>query len=294
MSAPIEDWNDVRAAWTLARAGTMTAAARMLGVHHSTVLRQVDRLEARLGVRLFQRHSRGCAPTDAGRLLLEVAEITAEQFERLPARLTGPEAEIRGRLRVTTAPPLADRLVAVAARFQARHPGAHVDLISDDRRLRLDYGEAHVSIRPGAAPREPDNVARALKPLQVALYASADLVARLGRMESRDDQEGRRFIGLLTPDRRNRASIWLEDAVSESRIAFRGPDARSMRDAALAGLGVAPLPTLWPETGLEQVLPPQPDWSIPLWLVTHRDSRRMPKVQAFCAVVEEMFGKGRA
>ncbi|MEO0683395.1 MAG: hypothetical protein AAF192_23675 [Pseudomonadota bacterium] len=97
------------------------------------------------------------SPTDAGRLPLAVAGIAAEPFDRLPARLAGPEAEIRGRIIATTVDEIADRLVAPIARFQARHPDTQVDVIADSRRLRRDDGEAHVSPRPGApaARRRP-------------------------------------------------------------------------------------------------------------------------------------------
>lgn len=291
--ARIEDWNEVRTAWTVARLGAFTAAAEALGLHHSTVLRHVDRLEARLGVRLFQRHSRGCAPTDAGRLLLEVAGITAEQFERLPARLSGPEAEIRGRIIVTTVDPLADRLLAPIARFRARHPDVQVDVVAESRRLRLEYGEAHVSLRPGAPPAEPDNIARPLAPVDVALFASEAYAARHGRPAHLDDLAGHRFVGLMRTDPRAKSLIWLATAVPPEQVVYRGPDVRAGRAAVLAGLGIAPLVTLWPEPGLVRLSPPVEDWRTPLWLVTHRDSRRMPKVRAFCEVIEEMFGAGR-
>ena len=290
MNARIDDWNDVRAAWTVARLGTLSAAAEALGVHHSTVMRQVVRLEARLGVRLFQRHSRGYTPTDAGGLLLEVAGITAEQFERLPARLAGPEAEIRGRIVVTTVDLLADRLLAPVARFQARHPDTQVDVIADSRRLRLEYGEAHVSLRLGAPPAEPDNIARPLAPVDVALYASADYVARHGRPAHSGDLAGHRFVGLMTTDPKAASLVWLASEVPPEQVVYRGPDVRAGRAAVVAGLGISPLVTLWPEPGLQALLPPREDWRTPLWLVTHRDSHRMPKVRAFCEVIEEMFG----
>ena len=64
------NWDEIRTAFHVARLGTVSAAAEALGVHHATVIRHVDALEARLGARLFQRHARGYTPTEAGRDLL--------------------------------------------------------------------------------------------------------------------------------------------------------------------------------------------------------------------------------
>ena len=77
---PIETWDEIRTAYQVARLGTVSGAAEALGVHHATVIRHIDALEGRLGVKLFQRHARGYTATEAGRDLLQVASATAEQF----------------------------------------------------------------------------------------------------------------------------------------------------------------------------------------------------------------------
>ena len=73
----IDSWDDLRAALAVARSGTVRGAAGVLGVHHATVIRRIDALEAALGAKLFQRHPRGYALTEAGRLLADgmIADI---------------------------------------------------------------------------------------------------------------------------------------------------------------------------------------------------------------------------
>ena len=62
----MDNWDEVRTAFHVARVGTVSGAADVLGVHHATVIRHIDALEERLGVKLFQRHARGYSPTEAG------------------------------------------------------------------------------------------------------------------------------------------------------------------------------------------------------------------------------------
>ncbi len=61
-----ENWDEIRTAFQVARVGTVSGAAEVLGVHHATVIRHIDALEARLSAKLFQRHPRGYTPTEAG------------------------------------------------------------------------------------------------------------------------------------------------------------------------------------------------------------------------------------
>ena len=67
----MDNWDEIRTAYQVARLGTVSGAAEVLGVHHATVIRHVDAQEARLGVKLFQRHARGYTATEAGAELLE-------------------------------------------------------------------------------------------------------------------------------------------------------------------------------------------------------------------------------
>ena len=66
----LDNWDEIRTAFQVARMGTVSGAAEVLGVHHATVIRHIDSLEGKLGVKLFQRHARGYTPTDAGMDLL--------------------------------------------------------------------------------------------------------------------------------------------------------------------------------------------------------------------------------
>lgn len=284
----IDTWDEIRTAWHVARAGTVSGAAEALGVHHATVIRHVDALEARLGVKLFQRHSRGYTPTEAGEALAQVGRATDEQFAQLSARLSGLGSGISGDLVITALPELCDLILPAIAALLAEFPDLRPRLRSERRVLRLEYGEAHVAIRAGTQPSEPDNVVQLLQRYPVALYASAAYLARNGRPESEADLAGHLFVGADAEDSRAPFLRWLT-AQGHAQI-FRSNEPAAQLAAIRAGLGLGFVFTAMAGPDLVQVMPPRPEWEVPLWLVTHVDLHRTPKVQAVLAALKEGMG----
>lgn len=285
----ISTWDEIRTAYHVARAGTVSGAAEMLGVHHATVIRHIDSLEDRLGVKLFQRHPRGYSSTEAGQDLLQVAQATDDQFSQLVSRIKGRGDAVSGELVVTSLAFMSPRLTPTLARFQERYPDVIVRFLTSEEVLRLEYGEAHVAIRAGNKPDNPDNVVQPFVPLPVTLYASRDYIARNGRPETVDDLAGHRFATL--DDFTSRAPVmrWMVERVPPRDMVFRASDNRVIRDALLEGVGIGAL-TCWEaerHPDLVQLFEPQQEWSAPVWLVTHVDLHRTTKVQAFLAHLKE-------
>jgi DNA-binding transcriptional LysR family regulator len=285
----MENWDEIRTAYQVARLGTVSGAAEVLGVHHATVIRHIDALEKRLGTRLFQRHARGYTPTEAGRDLLTVAQTTEEQFVQLGNRIKGQGETVGGELVITSIAGLSPLLVPVLASFQAKYPEVMVRFLTDMRLFRLDYGEAHVAIRAGAAPEEPDNVVQPLVRIKTGLYASKSYIAAHGLPANEGELALHRFI---TPDNEAvRASFyrWLRDHVPSDRLIFRTTEPQAMERALRDGAGIGFLSAYLAEgvTDLVEVLPPRPEWESPLWIVTHVDLHRTRKVQAFVAHLKE-------
>ena len=279
----MENWDEIRTAFQVARLGTVSGAADVLGVHHATVIRHIDALEKRLGVRLFQRHARGYAATEAGRDLLGVAQATEEQFSQLSSRIKGQGETVTGELVVTSITGLADLLTPVMASFQEEHPGLIVRFLTDMRLFRLDYGEAHVAIRAGSAPTEPDNVAQPLVRMRWGLYAAKAYVDRHGVPAGIDDFPQHRFISTDSPDSRAPFYKWLRETVPVDCLTYLATEPASMEAALRAGAGIGFLAARLAadDPDLVEVLPPRPEWDSPLWIVTHVDLHRTLKVQSF-------------
>ncbi|MCC5991954.1 MAG: LysR family transcriptional regulator [Rhodobacteraceae bacterium] len=276
-------WDELRTALKVARAGTVSGAAQALGVHHATVIRHIDALEDRLGVKLFQRHAKGYAPTEAGLALAEVAGSAEQGFEALAARLQGLQTGITGDLIVTTVPELSPLVMPAIADLLTAHPGLTPCLRTETRVLQLEYGEAHVAIRAGQRPSEPDNVVQNLGKLPVGLYASPAYLDTHGKPDGPEGLSGHGFI--TAENVRAPYGKWLEQ--SGQRIVLRSNDSASCHAAIRAGLGLGFMTPTLAGDGVTQVIAPQPDWASELWLVTHVDLHRSAKVQAATAAIKQ-------
>lgn len=284
-----DHWDEIRTAYQVARMGTVSGAAEVLGVHHATVIRHVDALESRLGVKLFQRHARGYTATEAGDDLLRVATATDDQFSQLVGRIKGRGADVSGDLVVTSLVTLSPLLAPALTEFQIRNPGVIVRYLTGDRLFRLEYGEAHVAVRAGSAPDQPDNVVQPFVPLRMGLYASPAYVARHGVPAGPEEYAKHFFVGHDDETSRAPFSKWLRSQVPHENISFRSTDSRAMEQAVLAGAGIGFLP-LWraaKDTSLIEICTPHDDWAAPLWLVTHVDLHRTSKVQSFLSFLKD-------
>ncbi|GGB07496.1 LysR family transcriptional regulator [Allosediminivita pacifica] len=279
----MDNWDEIRTAYQVARLGTVSGAAEALGVHHATVIRHIDALEGRMGVKLFQRHARGYTPTEAGTDLARVAQTTADQFQQLEGRIKGRGAEVSGDLLVTSVIAFAPLIVGALTSFQREYPDIVARYLTDDRVFRLEYGEAHVALRAGKAPEEPDNVVQPFASEQIALYAATSYIEEHGKPADEDDFADHRFVAHDNPDSRAPFQRWLRGKIPYSQVVFRSTDARVLDQAVLegAGIGFFPVRAAEQQADLVQILPPRDEWAAPLWLVTHVDLHRTAKVQAF-------------
>lgn len=285
----MDNWDEVRTAYQVARMGTVSGAAEVLGVHHATVIRHIDAIESRLGVKLFQRHARGYTPTEAGDDLLRVAQATEDQFNQLVGRMKGRGDDVSGELVVTSLGSLAPLVVPTLTAFQKMHPDLIVRYLTGDRLFRLEYGEAHVAIRAGSAPDQPDNVVQPFRQEEVGLYASTSYINRFGKPSGIEDFGNYHFVS--SDDETSRAPFtrWLRATVPADRITFRCTNNFCMREAVLAGAGIGFM-ARWEAArhdNLVEVIDPLPEWFGNLWLVTHVDLHRTTKVQAFLSYLKE-------
>ncbi|MFC3084476.1 LysR family transcriptional regulator [Tabrizicola soli] len=285
----MENWDEIRTAFQVARLGTVSGAAEVLGVHHATVIRHIDALEKRLGVKLFQRHARGYTPTESGRDLLAVAQTTEEQFAHLASRIKGQGETVSGELVVTSIAGMADLLTPVMVSFQELWPEVRVRFLTDMRVFRLDYGEAHVAIRAGAAPEEPDNVVQPLVRMMTGLYAARSYIARFGQPESEADFTSHRFVCSDSETTRAPFHKWLRTTVRPDQIVYTATEPAALEQAVRGGAGLGFVSSFRAagDPDLVEILPSRPEWEAPLRIVTHVDLHRTRKVQAFLTHLKE-------
>lgn len=286
----MDNWDEIRTAYHVAREGTVSRAAEVLGIHHATVIRHIDALEERLKAKLFQRHARGYTPTEAGQELLRVGQATAEQFSQLQSLIHGTSTGVGGELVITSLTEIAPKIVPLLKEFQDMHEGLSLRYLAGDRVFKLEYGEAHVAIRAGARkPDEPDNVVQQLCRAEVSLYASKAYIDAHGAPSGLDGLAGHRFVGNVDAEARAPYYQWLAAHVAPSQIVFRAGDFQIASAAVRAGIGLG-----FMADGAEAQIPelvkvagPEEAWGTSLWLVTHMDLHRTAKVQAIAQFLKE-------
>ncbi|TRD22484.1 LysR family transcriptional regulator [Palleronia caenipelagi] len=284
-------WDEVKTAYHVARVGTVSGAADALGVHHATVIRHVDALEARLGLRLFHRHARGYVATDAGQDLLRVGQVADDLFSQLEARLRGQSEDLSGDLVVTTIDALGKPVLRALTTLQKQHPGLIVHLRTDPRVFRLEYGEAHVAVRAGPSPQEPDNVVQRLGHLEMGLFGSRDYLTENAPPEHWEDLDRHHFIGAVDALARAPFYRWLEHTVPPHAIRQRVQWTEQVVEAIRAGAGLGFLPKNIGEnwSDLIEIFDTRDEWQAPLWLVSHVDLHRSAKVQAALNALKTHF-----
>jgi len=280
------DWDDLRLFLAVARAGSLTAAARRLGVHQSTMSRRVAAMERHLGARLLERGPTGLVLTAAGVELVETAERVDAAFARIDRRVAGRDEALRGRLRVTCTDNFANSYLAPHfARFVAEHPEIELEVVTRYEHLSLARREADVAIRTTVSPPET-LVGRRLFRFALAVYGRTDLVEA---MPDTPDPAALDWIGWPRDDY-NRITI--TDHFPTARIRHRADSLLDMRSLARAGLGVAVIGCFAadPDAALKRVYAePITDNAMDLWVLAHPDMWRVARVRAFARFIIAAF-----
>ena len=277
----MDNWDEVKTALYVARLGTVSGAAEVLGVHHATVIRHIDALEERLGVKLFQRHPRGYSATEAGKDLYRVAQTAQEQFTQFASRARGLGDSVSGELVVTTLSVLTPKLNPMFASFLGAYPDINLRILSDERVFKLEYGEAHLAIRLGKMPDDPDNIVIPLGRFRNAIYGSPEYFAANGKPQSEEDLARHMFVMQIGDSVRAPFARWLHGLPTPPREVMQTTSITAHDLAIQSGVGLGFLSQARAaELGLELAIAEQAEWGDDIWLVTHMDLHKMTKLQA--------------
>lgn len=183
----MDPWQGIEVFTAVAEQGSFTAAARVNGVSVSYVSRQVERLEQRLGMRLFNRSTRRVRLTEAGQLYYRRCADLAAGLEEANQEIAGLGSEPRGTIRISAAGPFAERYVAPAcAAFMMRYEEIAIELDFSPRLVNLIDDGFDLAVRFGA-PKDSTLVARKLAPRTMALAASPAYLNRFGSPQTPED-----------------------------------------------------------------------------------------------------------
>ena len=275
------DWDDLRTFLAIARHGSLSAAARTLGVRQTTMGRRLAALEARAGARLLQKTPRGYVLTDAGEAVLGNVERIEAETLAVERRITGHDVRLEGTVRITSVESFsAEILMPILAGLRQRHPGIAIEVVADVRNLSLTRREADVAMRM-ARPDQQDLTVRCIGRMGFGLYASPGYLETRGPPDFARGGEGHDVI-LAQPELKGMPELdWLVSSLPRAQRALQTNSRYGHRAAALAGMGLACLARyLGDGHGLVRLDPPTPPPSRELWLAVHSDIRHMPRIRA--------------
>lgn len=279
------DWDDFRLVKAIADAGGLTGAASALSCNHSTVFRRLGQIEEQLGLPLFERRKTGYMATPAGEEMAHLASRMDEDVTSFARRIAGRDIAPSGEVRITTTDTLfLHFLIPIFAAFQKAHPQIRLDIVIGNQALNLSRRDADIAIRASDSP--PDTlVGRRIASLCWAIYGRAGDADALSPSDTVEPAHlfERSWVTLGDTLGHIKAAKYVRDRVAPERICLKTSAVLGLAEAIEAGFGIGPLPCFIGDMrpGLVRVIPPNPDFSTGLWLLTHPDLRHAPRVRAF-------------
>jgi DNA-binding transcriptional LysR family regulator len=287
------DWERQRAFLAVLREGSLSAAARVLGVAQPTVRRRIEDLETGLGTVLFTRSPSGLQPTEQAHALAEHAEAMALAADAFVRTASAAAHEVAGTVRISASEMMAIEVIPpILADLCDRHPKLSIELSATNRNEDLLRREADVAVRM-AAPQQEALVARKVGTTRLGIYAHRRYIERHGAPTHISEAPGHRLIGverdspLLRKVQEGGLQVRVEDFAfrSESDVAHLAAIRAGM------GIGIAQTGIAARDPNLARLLANQFTFEFDTWVVCHEDMRNVARVRAvFDALVQGLVG----
>ncbi len=284
------DWNQLNAFLETAETGSLSAAARKLGLTQPTLSRQVAAIERRLGVTLFERVGTSMVLTLTGMDLLEHARVMGSAAEALSMAATGRSQTVAGVVSVSASDVIAVHLLPPLIRqLRDQEPSIKIEVIATNALSDLLRREADIAIR-NIKPEQPELIARLIRQATANFYASEAWVKVHGHPRTGKDAANYSFVG---SDRSGQYLGYLQRhglPLNEANFSCYADHSVSHVSLVREGMGIGALmEEIARDTpGIVRVLDDVPPIYFPIWLVTHREFRTSRRIQ----VVFEALAKG--
>ena len=289
------DWTALRDFLAVAETGSLSRAARRLGVSQPTLTRRMAGLEERLRTELFRRTPRGVELTEAGESILPSARQMEQEAHAALLAISGRDAALAGVVRVTATEGLGIHwLTPALARFQQENPAIEIQLLIQNQVLNLLQREADIAVRL-SRPQQSDLVGRKVGEMAFGLYASRAYLERSGRPESLADLARHRCVAFDETARwATGPGASIERALSTATVAYRANSGQAQLAAIRAGCGVGVAARFLADRHAElvQVLP-ETEVALEIWLITHPALRRSARMRAVFDFLVERFAEAR-
>lgn len=286
------DWNHLRAFLATVETGSLSAAARSLGLTQPTLGRQVAALEQQLGILLFERVGRALVLTAAGAELFESARAMGEAAGRLSIIASGQSQSIEGLVRITASDIVAAHILPpILKRLHEAAPGIEVDVVAANEVRDLMRREADIAIRH-VRPEQPDLIARRCRGTTAHLYGATSYLDAHGRPVTGADLADKNFVGYSGAD--SLVSELNARGVPVTRHNFKWTTASVVTawEMIRQGLGIGVMfhNVAHGAPAVEPVLPELMPFDVPIWLAVHRELHTSRRIRLVFDLLAEALG----
>jgi DNA-binding transcriptional LysR family regulator len=289
--APSEpNWDLYRTFLVVLKEGSLTGAARALGLAQPTVGRQIEALEQALGFSLFVRSPHGLAPTEGARQLRPYVEALASTAAAVLRTASGQAAEARGVVRVTASEVIgAEVLPAILGPVREAHPELAIELVLSNRIENLLTREADIAVRM-VRPDQDALIARHIGDIPLGFFARKDYLKRHGAPQSLADLARHALIGFDRDESSLRGFAARLGPIDRNMFALRTDNQLAHLAAIRAGfgVGVCQLGLAKRDPRLVRVLRDQFEARLDVWLAMHEDLKETRR----CRVVFDALAEG--
>lgn len=290
---PRFDWNQLRAFVTTVEAGSITAAARVLGATQPTISRQISSLEEQLGLTLIERGPRGMILTAPGEALLRDAKAMSEAAARISVSASDHSSTMEGVVSISASEAIClYRLPEIVEELRSVAPGIELHIVSEDGVSDLIRREADIAIRH-MRPQQSDLIAKVILESAAYLYASSRYLDGQGRPKTLEDLSDQDFIGpdigKMLPEILSSVGVTITDRnVRVLTNSWPGSWELVKRDLGYC-LMMKEVGDRTP--GVERVFPDVVFQSMTYWLVSHRELRNNPRIRLVYDLLAKRFGR---
>ena len=286
------NWNTAKAFLVTAEEGSLSAAARALGLAQPTLGRQIAALEAELEVALFQRVGRGLVLTKTGAKLLPLMRAMGDSALAASLIATGQSQNLAGKVSIAASQPYAAFLLpAILQKLRASHPEIEIEVVASDTPSDLRRREADIAIR-NFQPTEPDLVARKLRTASARLYATPSYLGQIGHPTSLSGFAKASFIGLDSQGTLAKRLAELGLPITPHSFPYAAENLLVMWEMVKGGLGIGMMDSQIAdaEPRVQRILPKFPAIEYPVWLVAHAELRNTPRIRVVFDHLAKGFG----
>ncbi|MDP2800793.1 MAG: LysR family transcriptional regulator [Phreatobacter sp.] len=287
------DWNQLRAFAATVDCGTLSSAARRLGLTQPTLSRQIAALETSLGVALFARVGKRLVPTEAGLSVMHHARTMASAADAMALAAAGQAQEVAGRVTISATDAIAAYLLPDIVRaLRQTAPQITLTIVASNALSDLRRREADIAIRH-VRPLEPDLIARLIGEMPAHVYAAAAwlegrdrpaTLAELGKAGMLAFEPAESFAAHL-------ATIGIPAQVEDFPIVSE--NAVVLWEMVRQGLGIGimleAVAKLTP--GMVRLAPDHAGIQVPIWLVSHRELHTSRRVRVVFDTMAEVLAR---